>query len=523
MDATGDASEENGGTHKYRRAGLTQIEAQRYSRTLEMREETRRLREASPLGILGWLIWKLVFKGFQPTWMIASILAACAFGLLILRDLGGLESVASETADLDMRIEAAFEAERSPRLDVYGAWLEALDSALDGDLRRRPDLDRFQIWAEAGPYLIGRETLALTMLADEETPEQVDARLRALPPELRARQLRQALDMPLREARAREITPVEQVFMPEAMQARHRSALPAWNLVAGPVEAFLMGQAEGRLDIRSQPGLSRQQAGGVLLYDGVRHLVIQSCQSPIERRARRLGCPQDLPRQGFDPFLLALSAFEAGLVARTPDTVNAQRGAQLVRAAYAAGRLSTGLEADLRADLAVSLPPDYVVDRAFEAELQAEEAFQIPSRYQDRLSARIPVDEAVLHDVARHLHMIAELADASSASLSLRLIEILPGIDAVPALLALVERMGAGAVALHQTVGDSMYEIVEVEQVVGEVQPLHRHGLIASLMSMLIVLLLSLKRIATAPLIRQASRFQGLDAFLCRLLLGRKV
>ena len=517
------ASDEGFGTEKYRRAGLTQAEATRYAQTLDMRDETRRLRQASIFGLLGWLIWKLIFKGFQPAWMIASILAAFAFGVLIIRDLGGLEVIASEPPDLDARIEAAFAAERGARDDVYGMWLDELNAAMDGDLRRRPDLDQFTIWAQAGPYFIGRERLALRLLSGTQTSEAVDARLRALPPEVRQRRLSDALAAPLERARAREISPVETAYAPQSLQLRFSSAERGWRLVAHPVETFLRGQAEGRLDIRRQPGLSRRQAGDVLLYDGIRHLVIQHCQSPSMRRAAASACPQDLPRQGFDPFLYGLAVFESGMIARDDTTLDAQQGARLIRAAYAAGRLSPAYEAQLRDVFARILPPSRIVEDLSAAGFDPEEAFQIPARYRTRLSGQIALDNEVMIALARELNAIAALQAASSASLSLRLIETLESASQLPALQVIVDHMGAGAVALYSVAGAGMFEIVEISEPELTPQTRNIQGLSLALLSALIVLLLSLKRIMTAPLIRQASRLQSLDARISRLLLGRKV
>jgi len=515
-----DASEPR--SEKFRKAGLTQTESERLDRTLRRREETRGFWRAAPLGMLAWLVWKLFYRGFQPAWMLASIAGAAWFGLLILQDLGGLGVVATAPPDLRDRIETVFAQGRSPRDNVYGLWVEELTAALDGDLRRRADLDRLEIWAEAGPYYIGRDRLALERLANGQDVGALEAQLRAQPPQVRAERLAAALAEPVRLARARGLTPEEMAYAPESLQQRYLAAQSRWSLASDPVNAFLRGSASGQLDIRSQPGLSRRQAGDVYLYDGVRHVVIQACLAPGGRRTLSALCPADLPRQGFDPFLLALAAWETGMLDN--QSSRAAQGARLVRAAYTAGRLSPVYEAHLREVFEASLPPNLVLDSLEADGFDPAEAYPAPRRYRQSLrgSLDVPASSEVLAGIHQSFELLYEIQEATSPSLAVRFAGILEQPQDAASLMVLVEEMGSGAFALYQSAGGAMYDIIHVEPVSGEAEPSHIRALSVCLLSALIVLLLSLRRIATPQLIRQASRLRGLDAFLSRLFLGRK-
>lgn len=508
---------------KFRRAGLTQAESERLARTLETREKTRAFWRSSPIGMLFWLIWKLIFKGFQPGWMLASFAGAAAFALLILQDLGGLGAVATAPPDLRQRIEQAFEGPRGPRDDVYGIWVDALTASLDGDLRRRPDLDRLRIWAEAGPYFIGRERLALELLAAGRSPGAVDAELRALPPQVRQERLSRALAGPLATARARNLDPAELIYAPESIRLRYAAAQPGWALVAEPVEGFLQGTREGRLDVRSLPGLTRRQAGDVYIHDGVRNLVIQLCLAPGAGDTLASRCGDDIPRQVFDPFLLGLAAWEAGMLDRQTRSVGAAQGARLLRAAYAAGRLAPELEAELRALFERELPPARIIEAAIAAGLDPAEAFQVPGRYRGRLAGSLaPGGEGALVALAAQLQSLYEIQGATSPSLTVRLAGTLHTLADAPRLQLLVNEMGSGVAILHETAGQAMFELIEIEMVEAQIQPRHLQGLALTVLSAVIVLLLSLRRIATPVMIRRASRLQAVDAYFCRLFLGKK-
>lgn len=509
-------------SEKFRRAGLTQSESERLARNMAMREETRRFWRASPLGMLLWLVWKLLFKGLQPAWMLASIATASWYGLLILEDLGGLGVVATAPPDLSARIEARFEADRGRRDDVYGLWVEQLDAALDGDLRRRSDLDRLVIWAEAGPYFIGRDRLALELLAADGDIGAVEAELRALPPQAREARLSQALAEPLRRPRNRNLEPATMVYAPERVQARYAEALPQWSLIADPVEDFLRGTETGQLDVRSLPGLSRYQAGDILLYGGIRHLVIQLCRAPGATVFAQ-SCGAAIPAQTFDPFLLSLAAWEAGLLERRLDTIGAAQGASLIRAAYTTGWLSAELEAELRALFEDYLPPSLVIAAASEAQLDPLDAFLVPGRYRQALRGRLTLDRTSvdLQRLGQGLQVVYELQELTSPSLAVRMVASLSSLSEAPALLVLAEEMGSGVLALHETAGASMYTLIEVETREAEVQPENARGLAFAILSALIVLLLSLRRMGMPVMIRRASRLQAVDAYFSRLFLGK--
>ena len=59
---------------------MTQAEAIRRERVERWRDETQSPWEASPPGLVLWLLWRALYKGFQPLWLIASLAAALWFG-----------------------------------------------------------------------------------------------------------------------------------------------------------------------------------------------------------------------------------------------------------------------------------------------------------------------------------------------------------------------------------------------------------------------------------------------------------
>ncbi|WP_300526866.1 hypothetical protein [Maricaulis sp.] len=515
---------------KFRRAGLTEVEARRLARTEKTLEETRGFAQAPLIGMLFWLLWKSLLKGFQPAWLLASLGVAGWFALQIVDDLGGIDAVAPVPTDFGERVERLIEEHRTDDTGgAFDSWIAGMSDALDGDLRRRPDIDRFAAWASIGPYWIGRDELALRLMSPGRDPRELDAELRARPVQQREQALSLALRTAYREAARLDLEPPEIVFAPASLRQRYEAARPRWDLASEQAQAFFTGNEAGQLELLSLPGLSRRQAGATRLYGGTRHFVQQLCRAPGAQRSFGEACARiTLPRERFDPFLFALSAVEAGFVDLGGQATPSREGAEIIRAGYGAGRLSPALEAELRDLLTELVSPQDLIAAAAMAEFRPDTAYATPQRVSRRLQGVVPVeDEALAGRLRTGLAYIDSIRSRTSATLTIRTLDALGALDQARELYVLVREVGPGVLILHETAGPAMYGLLDVDTAQpvsqGAIEKRDIHGVIAAMISAAMVLLLSIIRISTSPLIRSASRLRAIDASLSRLFLGKKV
>lgn len=531
MAETSGPDRQSSNAAKFRRAGLTEPEARRLARTEQTLEDTRPVLKASPIGIVFWLIWKLLLKGFQPAWLLVSLGVAGWFAMQIVEDLGGIDAVAPVPTDFGQRVEQLLAESRSQTgaANVFDTWIDGMSEALDGDLRRRPDLDQFAAWASIGPYWIGRDELALRLMSPGRNPRELDAELRARPVQQREQALNTALGTAYREAARMDLDPPEIIFAPANIRQRYEAARSRWELVGDQARSFFTGNEAGQLELLSLPGLSRRQAGGTRLYGGMRHFVQQLCRAPGAQRPFGEACAGiDMPRERFDPFLFVLSGIEAGIIDLGGQATPSREGAEMIRAAYAAGRLTPELEAELRTLLAELVEPQDLLSAAAMAEFRPGLAYATPQRGSQRLQRLVPVDDdAQAGRLRTGLAYIDSIRSRTSPTLTIRALDALVQLDQARALYVLVQEIGPGVLVLHEITGADMYALLDYSEeettVLGEPDRRHIHGVIAALVSASMVLLLSVIRILTSPLIRSASRLRAIDARLSRLFLGKKV
>jgi hypothetical protein len=200
----------------------------------------------------------------------------------------------------------------------------------------------------------------------------------------------------------------------------------------------------------------------------------------------------------------------------------------MIRAAYAAGRLTPELEAELRTLLAELVDPQDLVGAAAMAQFRPDLAYATPQRLSRRLQRLVPVDDENLAGRLRTgLAYIDSIRGRTSPTLTIRALDALGQLDQAGALYVLVQEIGPGVLVLHAVSGADMYDLLDYTSeeavVLGEPDRRHIHGVIAALVSASMVLLLSVIRILTSPLIRSASRLRAIDARLSRLFLGKKV
>lgn len=526
-DATSDDSakgeDRSGRAETFRRAGLTEAESRRLARIEEYVNDRGRFWEASPFGMVMWLIWRLLFKGFQTALLLAAIGASVWFAARILDDMGGLRVVASAPADLRARIETAFAASRAPGDDAYDVWVEELADAINGDIRRRPDLDRFAGWAQAGPYWLGEEALALRLLAAGRDPAELDAELRALPPQERDRRLDGVIDAQLQQAEIRGLEPAAVIFAPANILDRYERSRLVWEISAAPIDDFFRASQQGQLELSTLSGLVTHYRSDTRLYSGVRHLVIQLCLAPMAQEAFAEPCTASIiPRGQFDPFLLSLSALEAGMVDLGRDTGAARAGASILRAGYVAGRMPVSLEQELRALFETHLPQEALVASLRDAGFRPDLAFAAPRREEDRIN-RIHTGQR--SDLAVLGSALAELADIRldhTARVTTRMVSGIYQIEDIGRLSVLLDAVGPAVLAMQSRLGQEMYSVLDVVEERGEADQADLRGLALSLLAGLIILLLTLVRLSTEPLVRNAGRVRLVDAYLSRLFLGKK-
>ena len=509
----------------YWRSGLTHAEATRRERAETWREETRSPWEASPPGLVVWLVWRALYKGFQPLWLILSLLAAGWFGGQWLIGRGDLDPPpADESAS--GRLSVAIAAAVPPGMDPRAFWEDRLDAALDGDRRRRADIDRFRAWAALGPDLIGRDRLALESLAGDGDAAALDAQLRAGPPWERQALMDRALSERLAAGRSAGLEPPELVLAPERLRQRHDRALFLWSIADTSAEAFFRGRARGEFEMRSLPGLVAEDvAGDTRLYGGVRHFVIQAC---AHRAATFEGCDAAIiPDAPADTLSFGLAAVEAGLVQLQISPSVAMSGAEILQAAGRAGRLTEDFRSALEADLAAVLSSGEALAALSATGLRADIAFAAPDQtallLRGRIDARTREGAGPLSEMLRD---IAAIRAQTSPAVAIRLLDGLSGLDDVRRLRGLVDMAADRALAVRELLGPRALEaagpVMPAPVVESADQDRLKRNAMLALMSAAVVVLLTLVRLATPRRIRLGARTNLADAWMSRLTLGRK-
>lgn len=510
------------GADAWQRAGLTRREAIRRERVDRWRGETQSPWEAGPVGLTLWLLWRAVFKGFQPSWLIASLLVAGWFAVQWLAQTGGIAGHVSpqpgERERLSALVREAVPADR----DARDIWLARLENALRGDRRRRADMDRFRSWAALGPDLIGRDRLALDLLAGAAGPLALDAELRAGPAWQRRAILDTAFERELARGAALGLSPPELVFAPLDLQSRQAERQFAWAVAHTSADGFFRGTYRGQFEMRSVPALVGAGAGDTRLYGGVRHLVIQLCADP---RTRMASCDSAIiPPAPADELALALAAIEAGLVDLPGRDRAMSSGAEILTAGRRAGRLHPNLEDWLTTELVALLPAGQVGDAFASAMVRPDIAFAAPSRAEPMIEARIDASSAPgAVGLATVFQSVARLRQQTSSFEVIRLMAVAASPDQLTDLQRVAELSGPATLAVIEWLGEGASEALQPLPPRPVVEPRIRQGLWLALGSGGMVLLLTLIRLMTPDRLRRASRTSLTDAWMSRLLLGRKI
>lgn len=498
-------------------------EAERRDRVDAWRAETQSPWEAGIGGLLVWGLWRTLYKGVQPAWLVGSLLIAGYYLLTWLDSAGGVDRLAAPQPDRQARIEAALSGAVPDSVPARRFWSQQMEGALMSGRRREADIDLFRAWARIGPDLITRDQLALDMLAGAAGPDWLDARLRAGAPGERERQLSRAIAQALREGQAHGLVPPELVFADPGLVARYQASQFRWSVAQASAQAFFRRQQQGEFAMRSLPGLVAPDIDGpARLYGGVRHLMIQACAGTGPRLE---GCgARIIPGEAPDDLRLALAALESGLVQLHIPSSAVRNGAETLQAAREAGRLSPALEAQLSAHLSGLLPAGLVRETLARDSVRADLAFAAPDRtartLYHRLDLRTAEGAVALSELLRELDALRE---ATSPVLAIRLMSGLEAYEDVTAIRALAGVMGEGTLAARQLLGPQALTLLETtDPIVRPGDPVAQRNAMLALISAACVLLLTLIRLITPRHIRRASWSNLADAWISRLTLGRK-
>jgi hypothetical protein len=508
----------------FRRAGLTGREAERLASSEALRRETRSPWEAAPFGILLWALWRLVYKGFQPLWLLASLALVGWFATQGVIQSGGIRNLTEDAPDLELRIQDSLMAAVPIDRDAQEFWQTQMQIALDGDRRRRPDIETYRAWAAIGPDLIGREQLALQILAQDSTVAEMDARLRTGPAWDRERALDLAWRSLTREAARRDLEPMGLILVPEALDARYQSSLFIWSIAQTSAETFFERRANGQLELTSLAGLVREGAADTRLYGGMRHLVMQTCAQARITGEPLLDCEAGIiPVRELDSARYALAAIEVGAVRLSVPGRAVRDGAEILSAAHAAGRLHPQLAAELNSGLALMLPAARVSDHVRASDMRLDLAYAAPRRASGVSSS--PIDLRTGPEAAslsRLLETVSRLRRYYSPTITMRLLSGVRSAADMEQLLRLAPIADDRLLGMQLMLGEGVYDLLQDEPAPRQPERRVYHGLIAGLISSAMVVLLTILRLSTPVLIRRAGWLNGLDASLSRLFLGRK-
>lgn len=506
----------------YRRAGLTRAEAVRREKVERWRGETQSPWEASLPGVAVWLVWRAVLKGFQPFWLIASLVLAGWFVAQWLGGNGGIAAATGPVPDGVERLRTAIARAVPAHEDPRAFWTSILSETLDGD-RRRPDIDRFRSWAALGPDLVGRDRLALDLLAGPAGPGALDARLRAGPPWEREASLDAAFRQELVRGEAAGLVPRELVFADDELRRRYARSQFEWQVIADSANAFFGGRRRGEFEMRSVPGLvrDRRQGAPTRLYGGVRHLVIQACAHAAPALA---GCEAPIiPAATADPVRYSLAALESGFAQMHISSAIARSGAETLQAARLAGQVSPQLDDWLAQTLDTAIPPAALTASLAGSGLRTDLAFAAPDwTEQDiarRFDARTQEGAVALSELLRD---VARIRERTSPVLAIRLMAGLDDAEDVRRLRELTDLAGERALAVRELLGREALVLTAEPAAAPASDPVLERNIMLALMSAALVVLLTLIRLTTPQTIRKSGRLALADAWMSRLVLGRK-
>jgi hypothetical protein len=118
---------------------------------------------------------------------------------------------------------------------------------------------------------------------------------------------------------------------------------------------------------------------------------------------------------------------------------------------------------------------------------------------------------------------VARLRTRTSSFESIRLMQFAGSPDALTDLQRLAELSGPATLAVFEWLGEDAFAALQPLPDTPEAEPRVRQALMLALISVALVLLLTLIRLATPDRLRRASHTSLTDAWISRSLLGKKI
>ncbi|WP_019962135.1 hypothetical protein [Woodsholea maritima] len=442
--------------------------------------ETRRVRarqaatcksfEAGPIRKFIWWIWLGFARVMRPLSFLVCLCLAAVLGVYALIEISDATGWNPALGRAQAQIARIFDEAIEEGEDPYLSWRADIHEALKPDRMGRPDLIRARSALAAMEDRVGIDRLGLAAIARGEDVSVLEAQLRSLPTWQRHRRLKSAYEQRLAQARVQGLDPAALIFVSEADQRAYMRGQNLYGRLFREADLFLSAGGEGQIDLAQIPGLAPRLSPGMVLYGDVRDTYRQACAL---LRAEGVGEPrcQGLDSVGAlagDEGLLRLSALSLALqspnfMSPSRDRDEALAGIAMVKAAWAAGRLSPQMRADLEAALSVLVSHSDLL-RAALADFPLTTVMNEPERAGAQLRAQL----GLIHDAPRalalgeHLSALGRLRDETGPVMAIRLMESLERVEEGEALHRLSQKAGLRTLALYEVTGRDMYTLISV-------------------------------------------------------------
>jgi hypothetical protein len=476
-------------------------------------------------GLAGlYLLWRLVMAALRPVLFLSLAGGSVWFALEAARQLPG---TTQGVMNLTERLDAAIHDAVDPDTYRHQAWLTQMQIALQTPRGQIPDIEKAQAIAAGYIPLKGEEVLALELLSEGRSVDQLEARLRAQPAWVRERVINQAIAARLQDGRLQGFDPHELIFAPRSLTTRLARAQALFGSTLAEAELWFV-EPDGRaLSLDTLPGLTPRTAR---IYDDVRGLVVHGC-AMAARAGTQIGqCRVGfLPKPGGDPVLAGLA------LAVTGADEEVRTGARLLKAAWAAGLLDEGLAGNIALGPDRDLGEAAVLTSAMLLLVDAGEVWSQPARFESlavqasgeaRRNANI-----TRRDRDRIFAAFTALRRELGALGALRLAETVRSVEDAEQLVRLAQASPDRLLALHALTGSDLFLALDR----GSSAPRHppefrdwprKAQQFAGLAALVSVLALSLVFLTLFDGWKQRrgrgpSALEALDGAVTRLILGR--
>lgn len=401
-----------------------------------------------------YLLWRALVAVVRPVAFLALILAAGGFAWSAARQI---PQISNAEPALQVRLARAFESVAPERSDRRSVWLEGVDLALQGGMRRTPDLPLAESYLQAAIDIQGREALAIALVGAGRRDQAVEAQLRAVPALERQAQLDAALDELGQAGRDAGLDPPALILAPDDLRSRLDRARTLYGPALGEAAGWFVEPRGRALALHTLPGLPDSAP---VLYGDVRDVLVQGC-ALAQASGRRIGqCRVGfLPKPEADPVLagLSLAVFAASDAERS--------AARLAKAAYAAGFLDQDFAVDLALGPDPALGREALLAAVMPVLTQAGSAWTQPVRFVADLedaAAEAASSARIEPEVRAQVFAgLAAVRRETGALAAVRLTDVLRGVADTEQLALLAEQAGPRLLSLHVLDRPALADLLE--------------------------------------------------------------